>query len=80
MNWMIDGAHGDLYRTAMGYRPLKPHEELENCLPSPLGIIHTIARSIGALAAHALSGANRLMHTLSAVKTTKSPSPLKDGI
>ena len=25
MNWMIDGVHGDLYRTAMGYRPLTPH-------------------------------------------------------
>ena len=26
MHWMIDGAYGDLYRTAMGYRPLKPYE------------------------------------------------------
>jgi hypothetical protein len=25
MNWMIDGLYGDLYRTAMGYRPLTPH-------------------------------------------------------
>jgi hypothetical protein len=25
MNWMVDGVHGDLYRTAMGYRPLTPH-------------------------------------------------------
>ena len=25
MNWMIDGAYGDDYRTAMGYRPLTPH-------------------------------------------------------
>ena len=25
MNWMIDGVHGDLYRTAMGYRALTPH-------------------------------------------------------
>jgi hypothetical protein len=24
MNWMIDGAHGDLYRSAMGYAALKP--------------------------------------------------------
>ena len=24
MNWMIDGAYGDLYRTTMGYRPLCP--------------------------------------------------------
>ena len=23
MNWMIDGAHGDLYRTAMGYPRLE---------------------------------------------------------
>ena len=29
MNWMIDGAYGDLYRTAMGYRPLTPHDEWE---------------------------------------------------
>ena len=31
MNWMIDGVHGDLYRTAMGYRPLtpEPHDEWE---------------------------------------------------
>ena len=29
MNWMIDGVHGDLYRTAMGYRPLTPHDEWE---------------------------------------------------
>jgi hypothetical protein len=29
MNWMIDGLYGDLYRTAMGYRPLKPHDEWE---------------------------------------------------
>ena len=29
MNWMIDGVHGDLYRTAMGYRPLAPHNEWE---------------------------------------------------
>jgi hypothetical protein len=24
MNWMIDGAHGDLYRRAMGFPQLKP--------------------------------------------------------
>jgi hypothetical protein len=24
MNWMIDGAYGDYYRTTMGYRPLCP--------------------------------------------------------
>ena len=29
MNWMIDGAYGDLYRGAMGYEQLKPHNELE---------------------------------------------------
>jgi hypothetical protein len=29
MNWMIDGVHGDLYRTAMGYRPLTPHAQDE---------------------------------------------------
>jgi hypothetical protein len=29
MNWMIDGAYGDLYRTTMGYRALTPHDELE---------------------------------------------------
>jgi hypothetical protein len=29
MNWMIDGLYGDLYRTAMGYRTLKPHDEWE---------------------------------------------------
>ena len=31
MNWMIDGAYGDDYRTAMGYRPLppEPHDEWE---------------------------------------------------
>ena len=29
MNWMIDGLHGDLYRTAMGYRALTPHDEWE---------------------------------------------------
>ena len=29
MNWMIDGVHGDLYRTAMGYRSLTPHDEWE---------------------------------------------------
>ena len=29
MNWMIDGLHGDLYRTAMGYRTLTPHDEWE---------------------------------------------------
>ena len=29
MNWMIDGVHGDLYRTAMGYRALTPHDEWE---------------------------------------------------
>lgn len=29
MNWMIDGLYGDLYRTAMGCRPLKPHDEWE---------------------------------------------------
>jgi hypothetical protein len=26
MNWMIDGLYGDLYRTAMGYRALTPHD------------------------------------------------------
>ena len=29
MNWMIDGANGDLYRTAMGYRTLTPRDEWE---------------------------------------------------
>ena len=29
MNWMIDGLYGDLYRTAMGYRTLAPHDEWE---------------------------------------------------
>ncbi len=29
MNWMIDGLYGDLYRTAMGYGTLKPHDEWE---------------------------------------------------
>jgi hypothetical protein len=29
MNWMIDGLYGDLYRTAMGYHTLKPHDEWE---------------------------------------------------
>ena len=29
MNWMIDGLYGDLYRTAMGYRTLKLHDEWE---------------------------------------------------
>ena len=29
MNWMIDGLYGDLYRTAMGYRTLKPLDEWE---------------------------------------------------
>ncbi len=29
MNWMIDGLYGDLYRTAMGYRTLTPHDEWE---------------------------------------------------
>jgi hypothetical protein len=29
MNWMIDGAHGDLYRKAMGYPALTPHDEWE---------------------------------------------------
>ena len=29
MNWMIDGLYGDLYRTAMGYRELQPHDEWE---------------------------------------------------
>ena len=29
MNWMIDGAHGDLYRQAMGYPKLQPHDEWE---------------------------------------------------
>ena len=29
MNWMIDGVHGDLYRTAMGYSALTPHDEWE---------------------------------------------------
>lgn len=29
MNWMIDGLYGDLYRTAMGYRTLMPHDEWE---------------------------------------------------
>jgi hypothetical protein len=27
MHWMIDGAHGDLYRTAMGYPELQNHDE-----------------------------------------------------
>jgi hypothetical protein len=29
MNWMIDGLYGDLYRTAMGYPTLTPHDEWE---------------------------------------------------
>ena len=29
MNWMIDGLYGDLYRTAMGYRELRPLDEWE---------------------------------------------------
>ena len=29
MNWMIDGAYGDLYRQAMGYSQLQPHDEWE---------------------------------------------------
>ena len=29
MNWMIDGLYGDLYRTAMGYRALRPDDEWE---------------------------------------------------
>lgn len=34
MNWMIDGAYGDLYRTTMGYRALTPHDEweIERCM------------------------------------------------
>ena len=74
MHWMIDGVYGDLYRTAMGYRQLKPHEESENCQPSPPGFNHTMARSILALAARLVSDAKRLVHTLSSVKATKPPS------
>ena len=29
MNWMIDGAYGDLYRQAMGYSQLQPLDEWE---------------------------------------------------
>lgn len=29
MNWMIDGAYGDYYRTAMGYPRLQAHDEWE---------------------------------------------------
>lgn len=29
MNWMIDGVYGDLYRAAMGYPQLQPHDEWE---------------------------------------------------
>jgi hypothetical protein len=29
MNWMIDGAYGDLYRESMGYPRLQPHDEWE---------------------------------------------------
>lgn len=29
MNWLIDGIYGDLYRTAMGYRELRPHDQRE---------------------------------------------------
>ena len=29
MNWMIDGLYGDLYRQAMGYPQLQPHDEWE---------------------------------------------------
>jgi hypothetical protein len=30
MNWMIDGVRGDLYRAALGYRPLTSHGEAEH--------------------------------------------------
>ena len=29
MNWMIDGAYGDLYRQAMGYDQPQPYDEWE---------------------------------------------------
>jgi hypothetical protein len=34
MNWMIDGLYGELYRAAMGYRPLTPCKEPGSCHPS----------------------------------------------
>ena len=72
MQWMIDGAYGDLYRTAMGYRQLKPHNESENCLPSRPSVFRTFARAIRSLAGRLLSGAKQSLQTLSPARTTKS--------
>jgi hypothetical protein len=53
MNWMIDGVHGDLYRTAMGYRALTPHDEweIERCMtkgPSLFRRTHAAMRKLWA--------------------------------
>ena len=51
MNWMIDGAHGDLYRQAMGYNQLQPHDEweIERKRKAPAASAQQLAASFPAL-------------------------------
>jgi hypothetical protein len=64
MNWMIDGAYGDHYRVAMGYRPLTPHNEVgaRRCFkPKPvLGVAWATLRR----AAHIISDLRQMVQTL----------------
>jgi len=55
MLWMIDGAYGDLYRKAMGYRPLTPHKETRAYTQSLPRFIHSIAKSIRTLVTRRVS-------------------------
>jgi hypothetical protein len=69
MNWMIDGAYGDLYRQSMGYAPLTPAQdewdierriggsqrEKQLKVAAPLGLLKALLASIAALTRHRIN-------------------------
>ena len=67
MNWMIDGAYGDNYRTAMGYKALTPavdEWELERALGTKIhpSRLTTVARIVSRQMCDSLHVLRKALH------------------
>jgi hypothetical protein len=77
MNWMIDGAHGDLYRSAMGYALLKPAVD-EWQAERQIGA--TVRRKRHRLAAHLRLLRRKLAAHYAKPHQLRNPVPTMEGL
>jgi hypothetical protein len=77
MNWMIDGAHGDLYRGAMGYPLLKPAVD-EWQAERRIGA--TVRRKRHRLAAHLRWLRRKLTVHYATPQQPRNPVPTMEGL